>query len=173
MQPLDPDALSLLREWIEKADADLRVAELMAAEAALNLRIREIVGFHCQQAVEKYLKALLTRCQIEFPKTHDIETLLGLLERVDRSSGEAMREADWLSPFGVKVRYPGDAPEMLPGDEAKALDLAHCVKRVVSSNLGVSFGPQFWNAGAVFLHRTSAGRIIMYHGRGTGLSTEN
>ena len=78
MQPLDPDAESLLREWIEKADADLEVARRMAAEASENLRIREIVGFHCQQAVEKYLKALLTRCQIEFPKTHDIKTLLQL-----------------------------------------------------------------------------------------------
>ena len=60
MQPLDPEAESLLREWIEKADADLEVARRMAAEAADRLRIREIVGFHCQQAAEKYLKALLT-----------------------------------------------------------------------------------------------------------------
>ena|ERR1039457_4949074 len=44
MQPLDPEAESLLREWIEKADADLEVARRMAAEAADNLRIREIVG---------------------------------------------------------------------------------------------------------------------------------
>lgn len=52
-----------------------------------------------------------------------------------------MREADWLSPFGVKVRYPGDTPEMLPGDEEKALDLARRVKRVVRSTLGISLGP--------------------------------
>src|ERR1017187_8203121 len=33
MQPLDSEAESLLREWIEKADADLEVARRMAAEA--------------------------------------------------------------------------------------------------------------------------------------------
>jgi len=33
MQPLDP-AEALLREWIEKADADLEVAGRIAAEAA-------------------------------------------------------------------------------------------------------------------------------------------
>jgi HEPN domain-containing protein len=76
MHPLDPDTVLVLREWIDKADADLHVAEHMTAEAAVNLRIREIVGFHCQQAAEKYLKALLTRYQIEFPKTHDLQVLL-------------------------------------------------------------------------------------------------
>jgi hypothetical protein len=25
--------------------------------------------------------------------------------------------AKWLGPFGVDIRYPGDAAEMLPGDE--------------------------------------------------------
>lgn len=68
MPPLDPDIEALLRQWIEKADADLEVAQRIAAEAADNGRIREIVGFHCQQAAEKYLKALLTRYQIEFPQ---------------------------------------------------------------------------------------------------------
>jgi hypothetical protein len=53
-----------------------------------------------------------------------------------------MREADWLSPFGVRVRYPGDAPEMLPGDENKGIDLARCVKRAVLETLGASPDPQ-------------------------------
>ena len=42
MQPLDPDIESLLRRWIEKAEADLEVARRIAADAADNLRIREI-----------------------------------------------------------------------------------------------------------------------------------
>ena len=113
MQPLDPDAASLLREWIEKADADLEVARRMAAEAADNLRIRKIVGFHYQQAAEKYLKALLTRCQIEFPKTHDIKMLLQL---AGDPPADFLRGAQWLSPFGVAIRYPGDSADMLPGD---------------------------------------------------------
>ncbi len=128
MQPLDRETASLLREWIEKADADLEVARRMAEEAADNLRIREIVGFHCQQAAEKYLKALLTRRQIEFPKTHDIKMLLQLAgDPVANSLGEAK----WLTPFGVEIRYPGDTSEMLPGDEGKAIEIASQVKQVV------------------------------------------
>jgi HEPN domain-containing protein len=128
MRPLDPEAESLLRDWIEKADADLEVARRMAAEAADNLRIREIVGFHCQQAAEKYLKALLTRCQIEFPKTHDIKTLLQL---AGDPVADSLGGAKWLTPFGVEIRYPGDTAEMLPGDEGKAIELASQVRQVV------------------------------------------
>jgi HEPN domain-containing protein len=128
MQPLDPDAEGLLREWIGKADADLEVARRMAAEAADNLRIREIVGFHCQQAAEKYLKALLTRCQIEFPKTHDIKTLLQL---AGDPVADSLSGARWLTPFGVEIRYPGDTAEMLPGDESKTIEIASQGKQVV------------------------------------------
>src|ERR1017187_5386212 len=128
MQPLDPAAEPLLREWIEKADADLEVARRMAAEAADDPRIREIVAFHCQQAAEKYLKALLTRRQIEFPKTHDIKALLQL---AGDAVADSLGGAKWLTPFGVEIRYPGDTAEMLPGDEVKAIEIASQVKQVV------------------------------------------
>ena len=78
MKPLDPDIESLLRQWIEKAEADLEAAERLAPRVASSTRLREVVGFHCQQAVEKYLKVLLTFYQVEFPKTHEIERLLAL-----------------------------------------------------------------------------------------------
>lgn len=131
MQPLDPDIESLLREWIEKAEADLEVARRIAAEAVNHRRIREIVGFHCQQAAEKYLKALLTRYQIEFPKTHDIKTLLQLVSTASSQVANSLSGAGWLTPFGVEIRYPGDTAEMLPGDEAKAIEAASQVRRVV------------------------------------------
>ena len=100
----------------------------MAAAAADRLRIREIVGFHCQQAAEKYLKALLTRYQTEFPKTHDIKTLLQL---AGDPVADSLGAAKWLTPFGVEIRYPGETAEMLPGDEDKALEIASQVRQVV------------------------------------------
>ena len=44
-------------------------------------------------------------------------------------------EASWLSPFGAELRYPGDRPEMLPGDEVRALDLARKVRDAVMAAL--------------------------------------
>jgi HEPN domain-containing protein len=131
MKPLDPDAESLLREWIEKAEADLEAAGQLAPHVATIIRLREIVGFHCQQAVEKFLKALLTYHQAEFPKTHDIERLLILVRGVNRDVAETLKGAGWLGPFGVEIRYPGDAAEMLPGDELKAIEIARAAKEVV------------------------------------------
>ena len=56
----------------------LEAAGKLAPSVATSIRLREIVGFHCQQTVEKYLKVLLTFYQVEFPKTHEIERLLAL-----------------------------------------------------------------------------------------------
>jgi HEPN domain-containing protein len=37
---------------------------------------RDLVCFHLQQCIEKYLKARLNEAGIPFPKTHDLERLL-------------------------------------------------------------------------------------------------
>ena len=92
MKPLDPDAESLVREWVEKAEADLEAAEQLAPNVVSGARLREIVGFHCQQAVEKFLKALLAYYQVEFPKTHDIERLLVLVSGVNREAAKALKQ---------------------------------------------------------------------------------
>ena len=96
---------------------------------------REIVDFLCQQAFEKYLKALLVRHQIEFPKTHDIAKLLDRVAAVNANMAESLRNADALTPFGVDMRYPSDAPELLPGGETEAIDMARRVKDAVMTSL--------------------------------------
>jgi HEPN domain-containing protein len=98
-------------------------------------RFREIVAFHCQQAVEKYLKALLVRRQIEFPKTHNIAKLLDRVATVDAGIAESLRDAEALTPFGVETRYPSDAPEVLPGGEVEAIGMARMVRNAVMISL--------------------------------------
>jgi HEPN domain-containing protein len=90
--------------------------------------------------VEKYLKAFLVRHQIDFPKTHDIGKLLAGVAAIDlpqvlSSLATALREADTLTPFGVEVRYPSDAPELLPGEEADALAIARQTRDAVMAVL--------------------------------------
>src|ERR1039457_308695 len=41
MKPLDPDLESLLREWVEKAEADLEAAEELAPRVASSAPLRE------------------------------------------------------------------------------------------------------------------------------------
>ena len=131
MRPPNPNLESLLRQWIGKADADLDAAEYLALNSTDNACRREIVGFHCQQSAEKYIKALLTYHQVDFPKTHHIGRLRMLVDTINREAAEAMIEAEWLTPFAAQTRYPGDVAEMLPGDELKAIRTARAVKELV------------------------------------------
>ena len=79
MKPPEEALRGLVAQCLEKADRDYAAAEQLLVQGD---RFREIIAFHCQQAVEKYLKALLVRQQVEFPKTHDIRKLLGLVAEV-------------------------------------------------------------------------------------------
>ena len=51
----------------------------------------DFVCFCCQQAAEKYLKALLVELGLTVPRTHNLEDLLGVLRLIIRS----------VSPCGV------------------------------------------------------------------------
>jgi HEPN domain-containing protein len=57
------------REWVDKAEADHAVALLL--RRSRKKYSRDIVCFHLQQCVEKYLKARLEEAAIAYPKTHD------------------------------------------------------------------------------------------------------
>lgn len=132
MRPADEVLRDLVRQWVVKADSDLRAAEqLLEAEVP----IPEVVAFHCQQAAEKYLKALLVRHQVQFPKTHDVRQLLDLLSAIEPDTAISLEEAAVLTPYGVEIRYPGDFPEVGPGEEARLLGLATRVKDAVSGLL--------------------------------------
>jgi HEPN domain-containing protein len=57
-------------EWISKAEQDHQTAVTMARKRIKP--VPDIVGFHSQQCVEKYLKAFLVSTKVDFPKTHDL-----------------------------------------------------------------------------------------------------
>ena len=72
-----PEVTEVLRQWVRKAEHDLEAARLiLAAETHCPY---DTVCFHCHQAAEKYLKALLTLLGIQAPRTHDLGKLLALL----------------------------------------------------------------------------------------------
>ena len=108
MTPPDEIRRSLVLQWLAKAEEDLGVAELLLHEKTPYLTA---TGFHMRQATEKYLKALLVRHQVEFPKTHNLGKLLDLLETVDAHLAEDLGSVTILDPYSVEARYPGDFPK--------------------------------------------------------------
>jgi HEPN domain-containing protein len=67
-----------------------------------------VVCFHCQQAAEKYLKALLVELRITVPRTHNLIALLPLLAPHHGELRRFRRGLDFLTRFAVETRYPGD-----------------------------------------------------------------
>lgn len=93
----------LVRQWSESARQDLRLAELaLAADYEGFAQI----GFHAQQATEKFIKALLVAHGVHPPREHPIEKLREALRPFDANTADALEPADLLTPYAVRYRYP-------------------------------------------------------------------
>jgi len=66
------------------------------------------VCFHCQQAAEKYLKALMEEQGQPIPKTHDLEVLLTSLSPAFPGLLSLQRGLLILVDYAVDTRYPGN-----------------------------------------------------------------
>lgn len=102
-----------IKLWIQKADGDLKVAkrELQAEDSVL-----EAVCFHLQQAVEKYIKAFLSKYSEKIKKTHNLEFLIEQCINIDEEFKEYEEKFDQIAGCGVEVRYP-DSFIVLDEDE--------------------------------------------------------
>lgn len=80
-----------------------------------------ILGFHAQQAVEKAIKAVLTKFSIEFPRTHNLAMLLELLRRQGTALPPDGDDLVGLTPFGVALRYDDFAENESPTLDRNAM----------------------------------------------------
>jgi HEPN domain-containing protein len=114
-----PSVFALL---LASAQQDLAACQLLAKSAGIG---DAIVGFHAQQSIEKSLKAVLSANMVEFRRTHDLISLMDLLQDHKLPTPP---EADWLdelNPYAVEARYGTIAPDGL--DRARALRAAEQV----------------------------------------------
>jgi HEPN domain-containing protein len=87
---------------MEKAAEDLYVVERLVDDARAP---DAVVGFHAQQAVEKWLKAVLTGRAIAFGRTHDLAGLLDLLQQNRVPAPPGAERLPRLTPYAVSLRY--------------------------------------------------------------------
>lgn len=124
--------LAVVREWIEKAESDLRTA-FLALQAGEDCPA-DTVAFHAQQCAEKYFKALLVFEGIEFPRTHDIEELIALLPlhaAMDLPTEQQRR----LTSYATVTRYPGDYEPVTLAEARRAVTAARRARRRIRSLL--------------------------------------
>lgn len=125
----------LIDSWIVKAEKDLISAK---HELSFSDAVTETVCFHCQQAVEKYLKAYLVFLGISFTKTHEIGELITKCESRDSEISVLKEKADKLTDYAVEVRYPEDEFEPTLEEAKESFDIAKKIKEFVFNKITVT-----------------------------------
>jgi HEPN domain-containing protein len=107
-----------IRYWVELSNYDLDTAEAMQASKRFLY-----VGFMCQQAVEKILKALYVKTKLDVPpKTHNLNALIQKIGIESDVSKEYFEIIDKLDPLNIEARYPTYKEELF-----KILTYDYCI----------------------------------------------
>lgn len=95
----------IVREWVKKGDSDFIAAKTLAPQKG----VENQTGFHCQQAIEKWLKAYLIKQGEELRKIHDLTALVIDCEKYDPTFQELESLVEGITDFAVEFRYPGES----------------------------------------------------------------
>ena len=117
-----------VKAWLRKAHSDLLSARILIGHSSLVLGS---AAFHCQQAVEKTLKAFLVWQSVPFEKVHSLVYLVDLCEAKEPGFAALREETESLSPYATEIRYPSESPEISLEDARQALAAAEAVWRFV------------------------------------------
>jgi HEPN domain-containing protein len=119
----------IIEKWIRKAENDFKIGkdELNTEEPATDM-----ICFHMEQCVEKYLKAYLVLKGQSFRKTHDISELIELCEKVDKIFEQLYQlKADKLTRYAIDVRYPEEFYIPTLKEARECVEIATKVKNFV------------------------------------------
>lgn len=124
------------RPWLHKAAEDLEVVSRLSP---ILPRVPVAVCFHCQQAAEKALKAVIAAHHLMPPRTHDMATVARIL----RSRGHFMEGhlrigVFSLNSYAVQSRYPGFGLEPNEEDAREAIEVTGQILRWCVQELGVT-----------------------------------
>ena len=87
--------------WLSYADENLEVAALSFDHGHLNACLQ-----NTQQAVEKYLKAIIIESGMEFRRTHSIRELVEILANQDIIVEVSEDEMDLMDSIYIPSKYP-------------------------------------------------------------------
>ena len=122
-------------EWFERGNHDIETAQLLYDAQGYT----DVIAYHLQQTIEKYLKGYLVFRGQRPPRTHELDVLLNLVSKFG---------ADLYAPFiGLcekatryyfEERYPPGAPVEYSREEVKVdLDLTWNFVRTIRDKAGL------------------------------------
>ena len=123
-----------VKKWILKAMEDFNVAKYLMSLPEEKI-LAGAVCFHSQQAVEKLLKAYLVRHEIDFEKTHDLETLLKLCCIQDKNFENI--SVGNLTDYAVEIRYPDEFYIPSVEEARECFEIASKIKDFLFFKMGI------------------------------------
>lgn len=93
-------------DWLNKAERDINAAEVLIKNDCGN----DLVAFHCQQAVEKAMKAYLIMKGKGIVSTHSLIYLCKLCQANEPVFKEYIKDCGFLNQYYIETRYPADEP---------------------------------------------------------------
>lgn len=111
----NPSDSRLYFEWLKNSSEDIYVASLLVNDE----RGRNTCAFHCQQAIEKALKAYLLLFSGKLMDGHNLTWLCRQALRFDREFEQWFDESASLNRYYIETRYPADIPIKLTKDGIK------------------------------------------------------
>jgi HEPN domain-containing protein len=110
-------ANDLARGWMQKGESD----RLNADRTTQSAGPYDTACFHAQQAVEKYLKAILALAGSPIPRTHDLEDIYDHCVAIAPDLLLDPLELSLLTPYAVQLRYDvGFWPDRATAEQALA-----------------------------------------------------
>ncbi len=134
MKPPNEEISHKVRQWTDHADEDLRLAQDVMTIRSKHRRPYRLIAYHTQQCAEKYLKAYLVCCGIDFPYTHNISILLELCGEYAGWPAN-LKDAEELTSYAITTRYPGECEEVTKAEVDRAIEIAQQVRNQVRSAL--------------------------------------
>ena len=124
-----------IKKWIVKAMEDFKIVshELTFPENEISTGP---VCFHCQQVVEKLLKAFLVLRNTDFGKTHDSVFLLELCAQ--HAPDFRKLNVGNLRFYAVDVRYPDEFYIPAVEEARECFSIAKNVKEFIFGKLGIT-----------------------------------
>ncbi len=118
-------------EWITKAKNDLISSQILFDERGPT----DTLCFHCQQAVEKYLKDFLTYHRVRFEKIHDLTILAKLCAKKEKGFSDFGNEYKILNSYYIESRYPPDILTYSWREARSALEIAKQISSFIKGQL--------------------------------------
>ncbi|MBL7139049.1 MAG: HEPN domain-containing protein [Bacteroidales bacterium] len=123
----------LITAWLTKARHDLDTAKIVASKLP---DYDDTIAFHCQQAIEKTLKAYLIHLDLEFKPVHDLGYLLNLIGTKDPEFEPDFEQVDRISRYAVQIRYPDSIIKLSKPQIHEAIELANRFYQLIINKIG-------------------------------------